>query len=108
MTTIRPRMPGGGARRVLAALVVPAIAGAVALTATAPALPASAVSAAEAPPLRLRALDVHDRLAGSKAFRMSDYSNAWVSAAGEYVLSNDAGFNPNVGSTVDWRLLRPS
>ena len=63
-------MPGGGARRVLAALVVPAIAGAVALTATAPALPASAVSAAEAPPLRLRALDVHDRLAGSKAFRM--------------------------------------
>ena len=70
MTTIRPRMPGGGARRVLAALVVPAIAGAIALTATAPALPASAVSAAEAPPLRLRALDVHDRLAGSKAFRM--------------------------------------
>jgi hypothetical protein len=36
----------------------------------------------------------------------SDYGYAWVSAKGEYALSNDAGFNPSVGSTIDWRLLR--
>ena len=38
----------------------------------------------------------------------SDYRYAWVSARGEYVLSDEAGFDPNVGGTVDWRLLRPS
>lgn len=38
----------------------------------------------------------------------SDYRYAWVSARGDYVLSDQAGFDPNVGATVDWRLLRPS
>jgi hypothetical protein len=38
----------------------------------------------------------------------SDYRYAWVSASGEYVLSDQAGFNPNVGSTTEWRQLRPS
>jgi hypothetical protein len=36
----------------------------------------------------------------------SDYSQVWASARGEYAFSNDAGFNPNVGSTIEWRLLR--
>jgi hypothetical protein len=36
----------------------------------------------------------------------SDYSFAWVSETGEYVLANDAGFDPNVGSTVNFRLMR--
>lgn len=36
----------------------------------------------------------------------SDYSYAWVSETGEYALANDAGFNPNVGSTANWRLMR--
>lgn len=36
----------------------------------------------------------------------SEYSYAWVSAGGEYLLTDQAGFNPNVGSTTDWRLLR--
>jgi hypothetical protein len=31
---------------------------------------------------------------------------AWVSVKGEYVLSDEAGFNPNVGSTIEWRQLR--
>ncbi len=38
----------------------------------------------------------------------SDYRHAWVSAKGEYVLSDQAGFNPNVGSVTEWRQLRPS
>jgi hypothetical protein len=37
----------------------------------------------------------------------NDYRYAWVSSRGEYALSDSAGFNPNVGSTVEWRLLRP-
>lgn len=36
----------------------------------------------------------------------SDYKYAWTSAQGSYVLSNDAGFNPNVGSMTDWRLMK--
>ena len=36
----------------------------------------------------------------------NDYSYAWVSASGQYALSDSAGFNPNVGSTVEWRLLK--
>lgn len=36
----------------------------------------------------------------------SDYTYAWVSETGEYALANDAGFNPNVGSTANWRLMR--
>ena len=35
------------------------------------------------------------------------YRYAWVSSRGEYALSDSAGFNPNLGSTVEWRLLRP-
>jgi hypothetical protein len=36
----------------------------------------------------------------------SGYDNAWVSSSGEYVLSNDAGYNPNVGSTAEWRRMK--
>jgi DNA-binding protein H-NS len=35
----------------------------------------------------------------------SGYSNVWVNRNGEYILSNEAGFNPNVGSNLDWRPL---
>lgn len=35
----------------------------------------------------------------------SGYSNAWVNASGEYLLSPQAGFDPNVGSTVEWRRM---
>jgi hypothetical protein len=31
----------------------------------------------------------------------SGYRDAWVNQHGEYVLSNEAGFNPNVGSTIE-------
>jgi len=36
----------------------------------------------------------------------SGYRNAWVSQSGEYVLSNDDGYNPNVGSTVNWSRMK--
>jgi len=30
---------------------------------------------------------------------------AWVSGTGEYGLSNDPGYDPNVGSTVTWQRM---
>jgi len=35
----------------------------------------------------------------------SGYANAWVNRSGEYILSPQAGFNPNVGSNIEWRQL---
>lgn len=36
----------------------------------------------------------------------SGYNNAWVNRQGEYVLSDTAGFDPNVGSTQEWSQLK--
>ncbi|MCC6319928.1 MAG: hypothetical protein IT438_00645 [Phycisphaerales bacterium] len=33
------------------------------------------------------------------------YNDAWVNAQGQYILSSQAGFDPNVGSTVEWRRM---
>ncbi len=35
----------------------------------------------------------------------SGYNDAWVNAQGEYILSEQAGFDPNVGSTVEWKRM---
>jgi hypothetical protein len=35
----------------------------------------------------------------------SGYDGVWVSRSGEYLLSNQPGFDPNAGSNVEWRRL---
>jgi hypothetical protein len=35
----------------------------------------------------------------------SGYDNAWVNSRGEYILTNQAGFDPNVGDNVEWRRM---
>lgn len=35
----------------------------------------------------------------------SGYNDAWVNNKGEYLLSNQAGFDPNVGDTSEWRRM---
>jgi len=35
----------------------------------------------------------------------SGYNDAWVNSQGEYILSAQAGFDPNVGSTTEWRRM---
>ncbi|MBP1601021.1 MAG: hypothetical protein H6Q06_1172 [Acidobacteria bacterium] len=35
----------------------------------------------------------------------SGYDGVWVNRSGEYLLSNQPGFNPNVGSTNEWRRM---
>lgn len=46
-----------------------------------------------------------DPYAGRDVQLPSGYTNYWVSANGEYLLSNQAGFNPNVGSTQNWQQM---
>ncbi len=36
----------------------------------------------------------------------SAYQYAWVSGNGQYIMSNNATFNPNVGSTQSWQLMK--
>lgn len=35
----------------------------------------------------------------------SGYTDVWVNAQGQYLLSSQAGFDPNAGSTVEWRRM---
>jgi hypothetical protein len=35
----------------------------------------------------------------------SGYSGVWVNRSGEYMLSNETGFNRNVGSNIEWQRL---
>ena len=38
----------------------------------------------------------------------SGYDHVWVNRLGEYILSNQAGFDPNTGSNTDWRQVQKS
>jgi hypothetical protein len=38
----------------------------------------------------------------------SGYGNAWVSRGGEYILTENPTFNPNVGSNVEWTRIEPA
>lgn len=38
----------------------------------------------------------------------SGYRDVWTNRAGEYVFSNDAGYDPNVGATQGWQRLEPA
>jgi hypothetical protein len=35
----------------------------------------------------------------------SGYQNAWTNRLGEYILSDDPNFNPNIGSTREWQKM---
>jgi hypothetical protein len=49
----------------------------------------------------------HNPFEGRPVDLPSGYRDVWVSSKGEYVFSNDAGFNPNVGDTQTWNLMKP-
>lgn len=36
------------------------------------------------------------------------YEYHWTDGSGNYRHSNDAGFNPNIGSRVNWQLMEPA
>ncbi|MBV9441522.1 MAG: hypothetical protein JO217_02390 [Acidobacteriaceae bacterium] len=55
----------------------------------------------------IRSVDQYqDPLKGAAVELPSGYRNVWANALGEYILSDDANFNPNVGSNRSWRQLQ--
>jgi hypothetical protein len=36
----------------------------------------------------------------------SGYSQVWANRSGEYVMSNNTNYNPNVGSNLGWQQLK--
>jgi hypothetical protein len=54
----------------------------------------------------VRGIETYSNPFDSRSVQLpSGYRDAWVSAQGEYTLSNDAGYNPNEGSTQTWRRM---
>jgi len=51
----------------------------------------------------VRGVDEYTDGSGTAVELPSGYSAAWTNGLGEYIVSDQAGFNPNVGSTVDWK-----
>ena len=47
--------------------------------------------------------EYQDPVAGQPVELPSGYDNAWVNGLGEYVLSADPSFNPNVGANQNWQ-----
>lgn len=54
----------------------------------------------------IRGVDAYRNPSGSGQIELpSGYRSAWANAGGEYVLNDNASFNPNVGSNQGWRRL---
>ena len=49
-----------------------------------------------------------DPVNGSSVELPGGYDHAWTNALGEYVLSNDAGYDPNRHSSTDWVAIEPA
>ena len=47
-----------------------------------------------------------DSFLGKAVELPSGYRNVWANSAGEYILSDDVNFNPNIGSNRGWRPLQ--
>jgi hypothetical protein len=55
----------------------------------------------------IRGVETYQNPVESRSVELpSGYRDAWVSGNGEYVLSNDPNFNPNVGSTQNWQRMK--
>jgi len=46
--------------------------------------------------------EYHDPLGGQNVELPGGYRQAWANGLGEYIVTDDVGFNPNVGSTMNW------
>lgn len=56
----------------------------------------------------IRGVDAYyDPNAGSTVELPSGYTQAWSTPLGEYILSDDPNFNPNIGSNQNWTPLTP-
>jgi len=46
-----------------------------------------------------------DPITGQNVELPSEYTQAWSTPLGEYILSDDPNFNPNIGSNQTWTPL---
>ncbi len=54
----------------------------------------------------IRGVDKYQDPIGRKPVELpGGYENAWTNSLGEYVLSDNPNFNPNVGSNLDWQRM---
>lgn len=49
--------------------------------------------------------EYHDPIGGKPVELPSGYKNAWSNSLGEYILSDDPNFNPNIGSKKNWQMM---
>lgn len=49
----------------------------------------------------------HDPNRGGPVELPAGYGHAWSNKLGEYIVSDRADFNPNIGSNVEWTRLEP-
>lgn len=49
-----------------------------------------------------------DPVNGTQVELPGGYDHAWTNAGGEYLLSNDAGFDPNVNANSEWTVIHPT
>ncbi len=50
----------------------------------------------------------HDPLAGKEVELPAGYGHAWANNLGEYIVSDSPSYNPNIGSSHHWELLKPA
>ncbi len=50
----------------------------------------------------------NDPSSGNSVELPGGYDRAWTNSLGEYILSNDAGFNPNQDSNQNWTAIEPA
>ncbi len=57
----------------------------------------------------IRGVETYRDPYGNRSIQLpSGYDGVWANRSGEYVLSNQPGFNPNTGSTTEWRRIERS
>ncbi len=55
----------------------------------------------------VRGVDSYYDPIGQKEVELpSGYDNAWTNANGEYIVADNSSFNPNIGSNLNWQLLK--
>lgn len=55
----------------------------------------------------IRGVETYDQPFEHQSIQLpSGYRDVWVNPRGEYVLSNEAGYDPNVGATQEWRRMQ--
>jgi len=50
--------------------------------------------------------EYYDPIEGRPVELPAGYDNAWTNASGEYIISDDPNYNPNIGSNLNWEQMK--